>query len=133
MTKQIIFVIKKEISHIFLQICLGNPNDMLIIGTSKTYNDGKWHRLDANRVDNDGLLKIDNEPPLRQQISRGETSLRSIDYMSFGGNNQGIIQVTPVGFDGCLRQIMINRVNIDLSDNKDSIGVTNGCQVCKVI
>lgn len=49
--------------------------------------------------------------------------------MNFGGNNKGIVEVTNAGFDGCIRQISMDGVNIDLSDNLESIGIAYGCQV----
>lgn len=102
---------------------------MLIIGTLKKYNDGKWHKLDAKRYQRGGVLSIDNDPPIKSETSSGEISLRNLDTMNFGGNNNDILQVTTKGFDGCLRQITIDRQNVDLTDNIKSIGVTTGCQV----
>jgi len=31
-----------------------------ILGSSQSFNDGRWHELYMNRIGNDGLLKIDN-------------------------------------------------------------------------
>lgn len=56
----------------------------------------------------------------------------ALDTMNFGGNNKGIIQVTDKGFDGCIRQISIDGINIDLSDNVESVGIAYGCQVSLV-
>lgn len=101
---------------------------MVIIGTMKTYNDGKWHRLDAGRYFTSCSLRVDNE--ILKMVSTSDVKeITSLDTMNFGGNNKGIIHVTSKGFDGCLRQISIDGVNIDLSDNVESVGIAYGCQV----
>lgn len=43
------------------QVSLGNTDDLLIIGTANSYNDGKWHRLDAARSQTKCSLKVDRE------------------------------------------------------------------------
>lgn len=107
---------------------LGNPDDLTIIGTTKAYNDGKWHRLDAGRYLTTCSLKVDGE--VLKTVSTSETKeIPDLDTMNFGGNNKGIIQVTNKGFDGCIRQISIDGVNIDLSENMESVGIAYGCQV----
>lgn len=107
---------------------LGNPDDLVIIGTQKTYNDGKWHRLDAGRYLKSCSLRVDNE--LQKDTSNSEDNeITALDTMNFGGNNKGIIQVTTKGFDGCIRQISIDGINIDLSENIESVGIAYGCQV----
>lgn len=109
---------------------MGNPEDLLIIGTTNSYNDGKWHRLDAARILTKYSLKVDREI-IKTDSAGPEDSITAIDTMNFGGNNKGIIQVTSAGFDGCMRQISIDGVNIDLSDNQESIGIAYGCQVSR--
>lgn len=105
---------------------------MVIIGTMKTYNDGKWHRLDAGRYFTSCSLRVDNE--ILKMVSTSDVKeITSLDTMNFGGNNKGIIHVTSKGFDGCLRQISIDGVNIDLSDNVESVGIAYGCQVYQKI
>lgn len=111
-----------------MQVSLGNREDLVIIGTTKTYNDGKWHKLDAGRYMAKCSLKVDSEV-LTMVSSSSSTEITEVDTMTFGGNNKGIIEVTNKGFDGCIRQISIDGVNIDLSDNEESVGVAYGCQV----
>lgn len=43
------------------QVSLGNTDELLIIGTANSYNDGKWHRLDAARILTKCSLKVDRE------------------------------------------------------------------------
>lgn len=115
------------------QASLGDPEHPIIIGTKKTYNDGKWHKLDAARVQRICSLRLDNEPPTKGESSGADYFIDAIDTMNFGGDNEGIEEIADKGFDGCIRQISIDRVNIDLTENKESIGVAYGCQVNSVI
>lgn len=101
---------------------------MVILGTLKTYNDGKWHKLDAGRYSSSCSLRVDNEI-LKKAVLSADKEITALDTMNFGGNNKGIIQVTTKGFDGCLRQISIDGVNIDLSENIESVGIAYSCQV----
>ncbi|CAK1588443.1 unnamed protein product [Parnassius mnemosyne] len=126
------FSLQLQDGRIYLQVSLGNPDDLVIIGTSKTYNDGKWHRLDAGRYLTTCSLKVDGE--VLKTVSTSEVKeIPDLDTMNFGGNNKGIIQVTNKGFDGCIRQISIDGINIDLSENIESVGVSYGCQFASLV
>lgn len=116
----------------FKQVSLGDGSDLLILGTDKTYNDGKWHKLDAGRSENQSYLIIDN--------NRFEGTSTSSSYnipvhsMNFGGNNKGITAVTSKGFDGCLREINVDTIRMVLdSDYIESIGVSYRCQVSTLL
>lgn len=43
--------------HCFCQFDLGSGP--LLLFTSKTFNDGKWHSIEVTRVDKKGNLKVD--------------------------------------------------------------------------
>ncbi|KAH9634640.1 hypothetical protein HF086_000612 [Spodoptera exigua] len=126
------FSVQMQDGRVFLQVSLGNPEDLLIIGTTNSYNDGKWHRLDAARILTKYSLKVDREI-IKMDSAGTEDSITALDTMNFGGDNKGIIQVTSAGFDGCMRQISIDGVNIDLSDNLESIGIAYGCQFASLV
>lgn len=66
---------------------------------------------------------------IKGESSSTEVEIRSLDTMNFGGNNKGIVEVTSKGFDGCIRQISMDGVPTDLSENQESIGMSYGCQV----
>ncbi|XP_046976709.1 laminin subunit alpha [Vanessa cardui] len=126
------FSIQMQDGHVYLQVSLGNPDDMVIIGTTKTYNDGKWHRLDAGRYFTSCSLRVDNE--IIKMVSTSDVKeITALDTMNFGGNNKDIIHVTNKGFDGCIRQISIDGVNIDLSENVESVGIAYGCQFASLV
>ncbi|XP_034839290.1 laminin subunit alpha [Maniola hyperantus] len=126
------FSLQMQDGHVYLQVSLGDPSNMVILGTLKTYNDGKWHKLDAGRYSTSCSLRVDNEIVKKVAISPDKEIL-ALDTMNFGGNNKGIIQVTTKGFDGCLRQISIDGINIDLSENIESVGIAYSCQFASLV
>lgn len=87
--------------------------------------------LDAKRYLAKCSLTVDDET-LKMVSSSLSSEIPTLDTMNFGGNNKGIIQVSDTGFDGCIREISIDGVNIDLSESEESIGVAYGCQVCSL-
>lgn len=101
---------------------------MLIIGTRNTYNDGKWHKLDAIRVMASCSLAVDDEI---QRVSSASpyTEITAGDTINFGGNNKGIVHVKNVGFDGCMRKISIDGTEINLNENVEAVELGNKCQV----
>ncbi|KAG6444669.1 hypothetical protein O3G_MSEX003477, partial [Manduca sexta] len=126
------FSLLMQDGRVYLQVSLGNPEELLIIGTRKAYNDGKWHKLDARRYLAKCSLTVDDEA-LKAESSSDSVEILSLDAMNFGGNNKGILQVPNRGFDGCMRQISINGVNVDLSENQESIGMAYGCQFASLV
>lgn len=117
------------VKQYFPQVALGpRDDDLVIIGTSETYNDGKWHKLDAGRLYSNCSLKVDGET-LRAVSTSPVKEINAIDKMNFGGNNKGIMRVTDKGFDGCITQISIARDNIELTNSLEAVGMAYGCQV----
>ncbi|KAJ0183974.1 hypothetical protein K1T71_000397 [Dendrolimus kikuchii] len=126
------FSLQMQDGKVFLQVSLGNPEDLLIIGTTKSYNDGKWHMLDAKRYLAKCSLTVDDET-LKMVSSSASSEIPALDTMNFGGNNKGIIQVAEKGFDGCIREISIDGVNINFGESEESIGVAYGCQFASLV
>ncbi|KOB71558.1 putative laminin A chain [Operophtera brumata] len=96
------------------KVSLGNPEELLIIGTAKSYNDGKWHKLDAGRYLTKCSLRVDDEI-VKSESTSSASEISALDTMNFGGNNKGIIQVTDKGFDGYLRFVDITTENLQLT------------------
>lgn len=46
--------------HVFYQYDLGGMPAQL--KSNKTYNDGQWHTIEAQRIDQDGFLRVDIDP-----------------------------------------------------------------------
>ncbi|KAI8431213.1 hypothetical protein MSG28_001251 [Choristoneura fumiferana] len=131
--KQSFFSISMQDGKVYLQVSLGNPEDLVIIGTSKTYNDGKWHMLDAGRYFANCSLRVDNEINRAVSTSK-QVEITALDDMNFGGNTKGIPQIFDKGFDGCMRQITVDGVDVDLSkDSIESIGVGDGCKYASLV
>ncbi|XP_037870167.2 laminin subunit alpha [Bombyx mori] len=126
------FSLLMQDGRVYLQVSLGNTEDLIIVGTTRAYNDGKWHKLDARRFLAKCSLTVDNEV-LKAESNSPSADIPSLDTMNFGGNNKGILQVPDRGFDGCMRQISINGVNLDLSENLESIGMAYGCQFASLV
>ncbi|XP_063394216.1 laminin subunit alpha [Cydia fagiglandana] len=127
------FSIQMQDGKVYLQVSLGNPEELVIVGTTKEYNDGKWHKLDARRHLKSCWLSVDNESS--QMVSPStQSEIYAVDSMNFGGDNKGIIQITDQGFDGCMRQISVNEASVDLSKNSvESIGVGDGCKFASLV
>ncbi|CAG0898967.1 unnamed protein product [Cyprideis torosa] len=95
-----------------------------------TFADGNWHVLQAVRQGRDGRLLVDAE-----EIGRGESpgtrgELPVSDYIFFGGypkTEKYNSEVTRMGFDGCLDDIEIGSLAVDLSQHREAIGVVSGC------
>ncbi|KAM3968484.1 laminin subunit alpha [Aphomia sociella] len=127
------FSVQMQEGAVYLQVALGpRDEDLVIIGTAKTYNDGKWHKLDAARYLTNCSLKVDGET-LRTVSSSSKMEIPAVNTMNFGGNNKDILRVTNKGFDGCIRQISIDRINVELSDSIESIGVAYKCQFSSLV
>lgn len=110
----------------------GDPEQQYILGTKKKYNDGKWHKLDARRIQRVCSLKLDSGQMDSEPASKGGTPefyIDRIDTMNFGGNNEGIPQIDNKGFDGCIKDINSNGKGINVTEIQESVGVTYGCQV----
>lgn len=45
--------------RVFYQYDLGGMPAQLM--TNKTYNDGQWHTIQAQRIERQGFLKVDND------------------------------------------------------------------------
>ncbi|CAG0878724.1 unnamed protein product [Darwinula stevensoni] len=99
--------------------------------TDKTYSDGEWHTLQAQRQGREGQLTVDGENMERITSPGQEMNLRVSDYIYFGGypGTHGYVDVTNIGFDGCIDDVGISNTPVDLSQNREAIGVSHGCPV----
>jgi laminin alpha 3/5 len=99
--------------------------------TTKTYNDGKWHTVEAIRDGPLGRFTVDNEDikDTTQQIEG--TTVDMIETVSFGGypSVHPYIEVTQMKFDGCIDNVGIMGSPIDLRNSIKAYDVTPGCPV----
>ncbi|XP_014209765.1 laminin subunit alpha isoform X2 [Copidosoma floridanum] len=116
--------------HVLYQFDLGDGH--MSIETPNTYNDGKWHKIDASRLDRIGALKVDDFGSQNQTQGEGK-NLVSTDYIYFGGYPPSIPHpykgATQVGFEGCIDEVQFQETTADLTKNIQASGVVSGCPV----
>lgn len=113
---------------IYFQYKLGQH--MVTIGSDVMFNDDQWHEVVAQRQGRTGDLKVDNRVIYQEETPVGtESNLKISDKMYFGGypgklNHSEIIHKN---FDGCIDQVYISGIAVDLSSNIEAYGVRPGC------
>lgn len=103
---------------------------MVSIGNQHPFNDGEWHHVEAEREGRVGILKIDGRTVHQEETPTGtEESLKISDTMYFGGHADRIThaEVVKEGFDGCIDDVRISGVPVDLSHNLKAFRVRSGC------
>ncbi|CAM2112069.1 unnamed protein product, partial [Caretta caretta] len=107
-------------------------------------NGSTWHFLKAGRVDNEGYLDLDGIN-ITQKASAGMTALDiNTDFYVGGVSSLNLVnsmatENEPIGFSGCIREIIINHRELKLTeaDPKDGSNVGDcdgtvcGYTVCK--
>lgn len=102
--------------------------------SSRLYNDGNWHSIEATRDAAKGRFIIDDEDvPDSSSIVSGN-SLDAFDTFFFGGYPRfhSLKEVTNLDFDGCIDNVTIMGNPVDLTYHIKAYGVTPGCpkKVC---
>ncbi|CAH1391978.1 unnamed protein product [Nezara viridula] len=117
--------------RILYQFDLGSGPLMLF--TSKTFNDGKWHSIEVTRVDKKGNLKVDGLTDKDGYINTTEapgdnTVFEPSGKLFIGGfpREHNILEVTEVDFDGCINNVQIDGTSVDLNI-PEAIGTIQGC------
>ncbi|CAH0547112.1 unnamed protein product [Brassicogethes aeneus] len=97
--------------------------------TSKTYNDGRWHKINAVREGTKGKLIVDGE--VERDVSKqiAGSSIEAIETISFGGypNKHNYVDVTHIKYDGCINNVTIMGQTVDLRVNIKTFDVLPGC------
>jgi laminin alpha 3/5 len=112
---------------VLAQYDLGSGSATLL--SSMTYNDGKWHALYMNRLNNDGILKIDGSSAASGR-SPGSMKTLDIDNEIYFGGYKGqhtYLSVTQKPFKGCLKDVQFGTTGKDLNDNLEIKDVLPGC------
>lgn len=103
---------------------------MVSIGNEHQFNDGEWHIVEAERDGRVGVLKIDGNTIHQEETPIGtEENLKISDTLYFGGHPDRInhTEVVKKGFDGCIDDVLISGVPVDLSRNLKAFRVRSGC------
>lgn len=113
---------------VLFQFKLGQSSEMVEIKTSELFNDDEWHTVEASRDGGKGVLKVD-ENTLHQQTVYQSDNYQAPDKMYFGGysDRQPKSTITGKKFDGCIDEVHIDSLPIDLSRNLQSQDVLPGC------
>lgn len=101
---------------------------MAILKSSKTYNNGIWHKVDVTRDEKVGQLSVDNAVNPRVSSTGQSTELNIIQPIIFGGISEEIstntqfaknIPISNYQFVGCLRDLKVLNKNISDSDGRE--------------
>jgi laminin, alpha 3/5 len=118
---------------VLFQFKLGQHAHVVQIGINDTFNDDKWHKVEAGRDGKKGVLKIDERTIYQEESmtpnNDEEEFLKISDQMYFGGF-PGKINHTEVmnkNFDGCIDEVSISGTLVDLSNNLKAYDVRPGC------
>lgn len=135
-TDGLIFLTAKEESFVSLELRNGfivyqyklADNVPAFVQSTEIVNDGKWHKIEAGRLNQNGRLRVDSST--YNLTARGlNTDIKLSDDMYFGGypgaHNYGT--VTNDHFDGCIDEVSIDITPVDLNLQSAAFDVTPGC------
>lgn len=141
----LIFYAGKKDSYIAVELLNGgisfkcklgenNPIDLLAKGA---FNDDQWHKVEAEREGREGILKIDGnqffqeDSPSKAAAGSSDSELLHISDSIYFGGHPGPLEHTELTnrhFEGCIKDVFINRIIVDLSKNRKAYGVQQpGC------
>ncbi|XP_063292891.1 basement membrane-specific heparan sulfate proteoglycan core protein isoform X6 [Pelobates fuscus] len=80
---------------------------------------GRWHKISAERVNKDGTLQVDNDPPLKRSSPGKSQGLNLKTLMYLGGVDGSVDLPSPANisqnFKGCIGEVSINGKKVDIS------------------
>lgn len=115
---------------LLFQFKLGEYSDVVKIGSRDQFNDENWHSVEASRERSLGMLKVDQQViHQNSEFVVPEDNLEISEYLYFGGHPDQIHHpdVTKKHFDGCIEDVYIAEVPVDLSSNLKAYDVRPGC------
>ncbi|XP_063239907.1 laminin subunit alpha [Bacillus rossius redtenbacheri] len=102
----------------------------LALTTAGTYNDGRWHAVDAARQGAKGVLTVDSGDRQDGAAPGGDkAALHVSPSLYFGGypGRHNYRTVSNVDFEGCVDSVAISGALVDLSQNMQAVGAAPGC------
>lgn len=120
--------VEMENGAIFFRYKLGEH--IVSTGSSDKYNDNEWHRVAAERDGRRGILKVDGVLIFQEEApAHVDVTMPVLKRMFFGGfpgkrNNTLIVEEN---FDGCIDDVTISGVKVDLGQHINAVGVKPGC------
>lgn len=113
---------------IYFNISLGEGG--LVSANQNRYNDGQWHKVVAEREYRQGLLKVDDIVLAREAAPmEADGELPRLRRVFFGGypkRPNSTLNLQP-SFEGCIDDVVINLVHVDLTEYVNGTGVEEGC------
>ncbi|XP_064094479.1 laminin subunit alpha-like isoform X2 [Macrobrachium nipponense] len=118
-----------EEGHLLFQYDLGTGG--ATIRSENTYNDGQWHHVEVARQQKAGVLKIAQET-IQGESGGSATQFKDIpEVMYFGGypGEHEFTDITNDDFNGCMDNVILSSVNVDLTKSTESLGTVPGCPI----
>ncbi|KAK6627792.1 hypothetical protein RUM44_010271 [Polyplax serrata] len=100
-----------------------------IFTTEDTFNDNRWHTIEATRQDQEGVLRVDDIERYKTNADGPGKYLHISDNMYIGGypGKHHYETVTNMDFDGCIDDVHVDTTAVDLSKHVAAFGVLPGC------
>ncbi|CAH1955675.1 unnamed protein product [Acanthoscelides obtectus] len=101
---------------------LGLRNTFWAIRSKIRVDDGEWHTIQVRRRKRVGFISVDGHPSIKGIARTGAISLRTNSKLWIGGTSvlpPGLPSAYYKGFDGCIKQILVNAKPLDLLANND--------------
>lgn len=106
-----------------LSFNLGTQQAMLIIKSKVRVDDGQWHTLVVHRKKRLGVLRVDNEQPVKGIADRGATTLNTNGKLWIGGSPKmpdGLPRAYYQGFHGCIDSVQVENRDLNLVTHGDT-------------
>jgi hypothetical protein len=97
--------------------------------SNQRFNDGEWHTIHANRVMQDGILKIDGLTADSGRSQRSKKELATDQNVYIGGfkGTHPYTAVTQTPFQGCIKDVTLGSTSRNLSENIEASDMRPGC------
>ncbi|XP_064092109.1 agrin-like isoform X6 [Macrobrachium nipponense] len=109
--------------YVELSFNLGKQQTLLIIRSKVRVDDGQWHTLVAHRRKRLGVLRVDNERPVKGVAEEGATTLNTNGKLWIGGSPNvpdGLPHAYYQGFRGCIDSVQVENRELNLVTHGDS-------------
>ncbi|XP_037796396.1 agrin-like [Penaeus monodon] len=102
---------------------LGKQQTLHIVRSKVRVDDGQWHTLVAHRRKRLGVLRVDNERPVKGVSEKGATTLNTNGKLWIGGSPRipdGLPRAYYQGFRGCVDAVQVENRDLNLVTHGDA-------------
>ncbi|XP_034480299.1 laminin subunit alpha [Drosophila innubila] len=113
---------------IYFRFKLGDS--LVSSGSQDRYNDNQWHHVVAERDGRRGLLKVDDVLINQEEADAdADHEMPKLKRMYFGGypGRHNHSEIVEQNFDGCIDDVRISGIHVDLTQYVNGTGVVEGC------